>query len=113
MDLNDARAFVIPRGKHNGQTIQAAASGHLDAVREMLDEEESGTEFRDALETFVSWADSEPQDDADVPPEPEEETSDFDTPDQCELTDDGPIPEKLVDGELDENGDVADPEAYE
>ncbi len=91
MDLNDARAFVIPRGKYNGQTIQAVASGHLDDVREMLEDEKSGTDFQDALEAFVSWTDSEPQDNADVPPEPEE----------------------LVEGELDENGDLADREAYE
>jgi len=91
MDLNDARAFVIPRGKYNGQTIQSVASGHPDDVRGMFDDEPGDTEFRKALETFIYWADAEADPgDPDLPPA-----------------------EDLVDGELDENGDIADPAAYE
>ena len=91
MNLADAQAFVIPRGAHSGRTLQAVAAGHLDEVRDLLDDEDSATPFYEALQTFIAWADGREADEADVPPEPEE----------------------LVEGELDENGDIADPEAYE
>ncbi len=87
MDLTDARAFVIPRGTYNGQTIQAVASGHLDDVREMIDDEPAETDFHEALETFLVWTDSESDPDVDVPPDPED----------------------LVEGELDDDGEIGDP----
>ena len=91
MNLSDAQSFVIPKGTHSGRTLQAVAAGHLDDVRELLDGEESDTPFYEALQTFIAWADDRTSDAADVPPEPED----------------------LAEGELDENGDIADPEAYE
>lgn len=91
MNLADAQSFVIPKGAHSGRTIQAVAAGHLDDVRDLLDGEESDTPLFEALQTFIAWADDRVHDAADVPSEPEE----------------------LVEGELDENGDIADPEAYE
>lgn len=72
MDLTDARAFVVPRGKYRGQTIQGVASGGLEDVREMLESESAEGNFREALETFVAWVDSESDPDTDVPHEPDE-----------------------------------------
>ena len=73
MDLSDARAFVVPRGKYRGQTIQGVASGRLEDVREMLDAESAEGNFREALKTFVAWVDSEADPDTDVPPEADDE----------------------------------------
>lgn len=73
MDLTDARAFVIPRGKYRGQTIQGVAAGGFQDVREMLEAESAEGNFREALETFVAWVDSEADPEADVPPEADDE----------------------------------------
>jgi hypothetical protein len=83
MDLNDARAFVVPRGKYRGQTIQGVASGGLEDVREMLDAETEKGNFQEALETFVAWVDSESDPDTDVPPD-----TDGSPPDTVDLDED-------------------------
>lgn len=103
MNLADAQSFVIPKGAHNGRTIQAVAAGHLDDVRELLDGEESDTPLFEALQTFIAWADGRADDDADVPPDGDL----FNDPDSAASV------AAFGEGELDENGDVADPEAYE
>ena len=95
MNLSDAQAFVIPRGAHSGRTIQALGAGHLDDVRELLDDEPSDTPFFEALQTFIAWADGQASDDADVPPEPDEqeEVGNVDDDGEDDETYEGPLGE--------------------
>ncbi len=86
MDLTDARAFVVPRGKYRGQTIQGVASGGLEDVREMLEAESAEGNFREALETFLAWVDSESDPDTDVPHDPDD--PDEPAPDTVDLDED-------------------------